>query len=243
MNLTQQNKGQNDFMAKFAEHHKEFKYPNVLLMGQSGSGKTRSICNLDPKKTLIIVTEKSTLTFPKAKAFYEANAVRDIKGFHQVMQCIMQESMNPNINTIILDSFTGLWRSALKLAQQEAQGFAVWDKFATYMQSFLDLISDIKQVCVIIAHSEKISVTEQDSEYETEVMIEGKKIKKIPISSQFEITLVSKKDYETDTQVRYSFYTNALKNTPAKSPEGMLDRVMSNDLNLVVNGIKSYFGE
>lgn len=241
MNLTQQNKGQNDFMKKFAEHHKGFKYPNVLLMGQSGSGKTRSICNLDPKKTLVIVTEKSTLTFPKAKTFYDSNVVKDIKGFHQVMQCIMQESMNPNIDVIVLDSFTGLWRSALKLAQQEAQGFAVWDKFANYVQSFLDLISDIKQICVIIAHSEKMSVNEQDSEYETEVVIEGKKIKKIPISSQFEIVLFSKKDYETDTEVKYSFYTNALKNTPAKSPEGMLDRTMPNDLMQVVETIKEYY--
>lgn len=241
MNLTQQNTQTNGLNAKFDDAHKGFKCPNVLLMGQSGSGKTRSICNLDPKKTLLIVTEKSTLTFPKAKSFYEAKAVRDLKIYKDIMRCIYHESIRPEIEVIVIDSFTGLWRSALKLAQSECNGFAVWDKFSNYVQDFLDLIMSIKQVVVVIGHSEKISTNELDSEYETEIVIEGKKIKKIPISSQFEITLFSRKDYETDDNVRYVFYTNALRHTPAKSPEGMLDRVMDNDLQQVVERIKVYY--
>lgn len=242
MNLTQQqtNNG-NDVRAKFIEAHKGFKNPNVLLMGQSGSGKTRSISTLDPKRSLVIVTEKSTLTFPKAKSFYEANAIREIKNFKQIMACIYNESINPNIDVIVIDSFTGLWRSALKIAEAESQGFTKWDKFANYIQEFLDLIMDVRQVVIVIGHSEKMGANDMDSEYETEVVIDGKKLKKLPISSQFEITLMSKKDYETDDQVRYVFYTNALKHTPAKSPEGMLERIVPNDLGLVVERIKKYY--
>lgn len=231
----------NDLRAKFLEAHKGFKYPNVLVMGQSGSGKTRSICELDPKKTLLIVTEKSTLTFPKAKSFYEANAVRELKDYRQIMACIYNESMRPEVDTIVVDSLTGMWRSALKLAQSECKGFEVWDRFSNYVQEFLDLIMNIRQVVFVIAHSEKISANDSDAEYETEVVIEGKKIKKIPISSQFELTLFSRKDYETDDNVRYVFYTNALRHTPAKSPEGMLERVIQNDLNFVLQKIKEYY--
>lgn len=241
MNLTQQNQTINELKEKFKEAHKGFKKPNVLLMGQSGAGKTRSICTLDPKKTLVIVTEKSTLTFPKAKAFYDAGAVKDIKNYRQMMVCIYHESLNPEIENIVIDSFTGLWRSALKIAQTECQGFAVWDKFGNYVQEFLDLIMEIRQCVIVIGHSEKVSANELDSEYETEVIIEGKKLKKIPISSQFEITLISKKDYETDDSVRYVFYTNALRHTPAKSPEGMFDRIMPNDLGQVVSKIDNYY--
>lgn len=241
MNLTQQSTQMQELKAKFEEAHRGFKYPNVLLMGQSGSGKTRSICNLDPSKTLLIVTEKSTLTFPKAKSFYDAKAVRDLKNYKDVMRCIYHESIRPEIEVIVIDSFTGLWRSALKLAQSECNGFAVWDKFSNYVQDFLDLIMEIRQVVVVVGHSEKISTNELDNEYETEIVIEGKKIKKIPISSQFEITLFSRKDYETDDNVKYVFYTNALRHTPAKSPEGMLDRVIDNDLSQIVAKIKGYY--
>lgn len=242
MNLTKSNnQAMQELKEKFEKAHSGFRFPNILVMGQSGAGKTRSICNLDPKKTLVIVTEKSTLTFPKAKAFYEANNVRDVKDYRKIMSCIYHESMRPEIECIVIDSFTGMWKSALKLAQSEAQGFQVWDRFAGYVQDFLDLIGEVKQPCVVIAHSEKVGANDLDSEYENEVVIEGKKIKKLPISSNFEITLFSKKDYETEDNVRYVFYTNALRHTPAKSPEGMLDRVIPNDINSVIEAIQKYY--
>lgn len=219
-----------------------FCYPNVLVMGQSGVGKTRSICNLDPNKTIVILTEKSTLTFPNAKKFYDAKSVVQLKDFARIMKCIQHYSMKDEIDTIIVDSFTGLWKSALKLAQSNFTGFAVWDNFSKFMEDFLDLISDIRQSVICLAHSEKVLAGEADSEYEVEVVIEGKKIKKLPIASNFELTLFAKKEYKTENDVDYVFYTNALRHTPAKSPEGMLDRTIPNDLSLVINKFKEYYG-
>lgn len=223
--------------------HSGFKYPNVLLMGYSGVGKSRSICGLDPKKTIVVVTEKSTIAIPKVKEFYENNTIKECRDFRRIIQGIKHYSMDENIETIVIDSFTGLWRGALKVAQTENKGFAVWDTFAQLIQEFLDLISDIRQIVIVIAHAEKEVVSEFDTDYEIDVVIDGKRLKKLPISSQFEITLFAKKEYIDDLNVNYQFYTNALKNTQAKSPEGMFDRIIDNDLGIVVKGIKDYFGD
>lgn len=219
----------------------QIKLPNVLIMGESGAGKTRSICGLNPTDTKILLTEKSTLTFPNARRFYEAGSVFCETTFVGIMQTIIELSKDTNTKFIVIDSFTGMWRSALKMAQKDYNGFAVWDNFAKYVQDFLNLIMDIPQCVMIIAHSEKVSANDMDNDYVIEVMIEGRKLKKLPISSNLEICLYATKEFESDDSVRYCFYTNALRHTPAKSPEGMLDRVIPNDLGLVAKAILEYY--
>lgn len=217
------------------------KLPNVLVMGESGAGKTRSICGLDPKITKILLTEKSTLTFPNARAFYEAGSVFCETTFVGIMQTIIELAKDNGTKFIVLDSFTGMWRAALKMAQKDFSGFAVWDNFSKYVQDFLNLIMDIPQSVIVIAHSEKIVVNDADTNYSVEVFIEGKKIKKLPISSSFELCLYTNREFDTDDSVRYCFYTNAFRHTPAKSPEGMLDRVILNDLGVVAKAILEYY--
>lgn len=219
----------------------QIKLPNVLVMGESGAGKTRSICGLNPAETKILLTEKSTLTFPNARRFYEAGSVFCDTTFVGIMQTIIELSKDTNTKFIVIDSFTGMWRSALKMAQKDYNGFAVWDNFAKYVQDFLNLIMDIPQCVMVISHSEKVSTNDMDNDYTTEVVIEGKKIKKLPLSSSFEATLYATKEFESDDSVKYYFYTNALRHTPAKSPEGMLERIIPNDLGLVAKAILEYY--
>lgn len=242
MNISKNlNEAQREALAKFQAFHSGFKNPNVLIMGLSGSGKTRSICNLPPKETRVIITEKSTLTFPNAKAFYKEGSVIDAKSYDEVKAAIFKHSQDAKVKYFVIDSFTGLWRMAYADAKSKNSGFAVWDAFAGLVQNILDLISEVKQIVFVLAHSEKINAGDSDDEYETEVVIEGKKIKKLPISSQFEACLFAKKVYETEDVVSYRFYTNALRHTPAKSPEGMLPRIMANDLKLVADAIEKFY--
>lgn len=219
----------------------QIKLPNVLIMGESGAGKTRSICGLNPTDTKILLTEKSTLTFPNARRFYEAGSVFCETTFVGIMQTIIELSKDTNTKFIVIDSFTGMWRSALRMAQKDYSGFAVWDNFAKYVQDFLNLIMDIPQCVMVISHSEKVATNDADSDYTIEVVIEGKKIKKLPMASSFECCIYASKEFDSDDSVKYCFYTNALRHTPAKSPEGMLDRVIPNDLGLVAKAILEYY--
>ena len=136
------------------------------------------------------------------------------------MQTIIELSKDTNTKFIVIDSFTGMWRSALKMAQKDYSGFAVWDNFAKYVQDFLNLIMDIPQCVMVIAHSEKVSANDMDNDYNIEVVIEGKKIKKLPMASSFECCLYTSKEFGSDDSVKYCFYTNALRHTPAKKPRG-----------------------
>lgn len=242
MNISKtQTTAQAEAWARFNEFHKGFKNPNVLIMGNSGSGKTRSICNLPPENTKIILTEKSTLTFPNAKSFYNNNSVIDVDTFKDIKKALWKHSLEDKNKYFVVDSFTGLWQLAYKEAKVTNVGFAIWDEFAVQVQDILDFIGNIKQTVFVIAHSEKINAGDTDEEYETEVFIEGRKIKKMPIASRFELCLFAKKHYETEDIVKYNFYTNALRHTSAKSPEGMLPRVIDNDMKIVVEAIENFY--
>ena len=222
-----------------AKQGSNFKYPNVLLMGESGVGKTRSIVNMPTEHTRIIMTEKSTLTFPNVKKFYDDGCVYEAFDFGTFMNTFQALAKDEKCRYIVIDSFTGVWQSALKLAKMQYKGFEVWDKYALFMQDFLSYMMRIKQIVIVIAHAEKVQLNGSE-DWEWEVVIDGKKLKQLTIAGYFELTLFAKKEYDESDNVSYKFYTNALRYTPAKSPEGMLDRCIDNDLFSVVKKIVKY---
>lgn len=239
MDLLNQEQNQPQPVAKIKPAKTSFKYPNVLIMGESGVGKTRSIVNMPTKHTRIIMTEKSTLTFPNVKKFYDEGCVYEAFDFSTFMNTFQALAKDENCRYIVIDSFTGVWQAALKLAKMQYKGFEIWDKYALFMQDFLSYMMRIKQIVVVIAHAEKAQLNGSE-EYEWEVVIDGKKLKQLTIAGYFELTLFAKKEYDDNDNVSYKFYTNALRYTPAKSPEGMLERCIENDMYAVVKRIIEY---
>ena len=79
----------------------------VLFMGKSGCGKSTSLRNLDPKKTVIISPNGKSLPFPKGSE-YKIGENRILTNELDSIQSVIQHVNDnmPTVNTVVLEDFT-----------------------------------------------------------------------------------------------------------------------------------------
>lgn len=216
--------------------------PNILILGRSGGGKSTSIRNLDPSRTFVINTERKKLPFRHEAKFLQKN----VYTYEQFISLLTKSIDSDKIDNIVIDSFTFFWELAMQKAKAEKQSssnhFAVWDYFAELTNYALSLTRGTEKMIAWIAHEERLPIHQNDEDYETDALIDGKKIKKVPIAARFEIVLHAKKETTKDGGIRFVFYNNGLQNSPAKSPFEMFsDCVIPNDLKIVEDAINAYY--
>ena len=74
--------------------------PNIIIVGPSGSGKSSSMRNLDPKSTAVINTERKQLPFKNANDFMNV-PVKSVSEFHSALDKAMESD---KIKTIVIES-------------------------------------------------------------------------------------------------------------------------------------------
>ena len=80
----------------------------VVILGPTGSGKSTSIKNLDPKETMILALESinKTLPFKGSRKIYnkENKNYFALKNYEQIISYMDSASKNlPNVHNIILE--------------------------------------------------------------------------------------------------------------------------------------------
>lgn len=206
----------------------------VLIIGRSGSGKTYSIKTMDPGEVGILSVEKGRLPFKsdhkvvKVKEFIDsdhspaqANAAR--------YSWIMSVIKNSNRKTIIVDDSQYLLAGEFFDRAYE-KGF---DKYTAIGANFRNLIHFINnlpeddKVVYFLHHSE---LADDGRE---KVKTIGKMLdEKLCIEGCFDIVL-----YCQDQK----FFTQANGQSVAKSPEGMFELEIPNDLKAVDDAIRDYY--
>ena len=82
---------------------------DCLVIGESGTGKSTSIRNLDPKETFLVNVINKPLPFPKAKGKYVAKQGGNLHvtdDSEEIGKVFNEVSANRhNIKTIIVDDF------------------------------------------------------------------------------------------------------------------------------------------
>lgn len=210
--------------------------PNILILGRSGVGKSSSMRNLDPATTAVVNTERKALPFRTKLKQY---AVSSYKETIDTLKAVLAD---PALKVVVVDSFTDFWQFALVKAKSEQSGFAVWDKFADLVNAGVEITKNTNKIVVWIGIEGREALHSDDQDYEVDCMVEGKKLKKLPIASKFEIVLHAKKEMDEKNKMQYLFYTNGLAKSPAKSPfEMFATDTIPNDLRLVVDTINSYY--
>ena len=203
----------------------EWDRPNIFIAGPSGSGKSTSLKNLDPKNTIIINTEDKTLPFRGAAKFNKAMAKP--KTWEQFNTCI-DRALASDREIVIIESFT----EAADLLFQHCVRYSsdTWDGWAEYKNELRDLFIKCKvsnKFFVFIGISD--SVQDDAGRITQAVGVQGSW--KGKIESQFEIVLFT----SITMDKKHIFITNSEPRTSAKSPDGMLDREMPNDIAKVIS--------
>lgn len=206
----------------------------LLIIGESGSGKTCSIRNCNPKTTAIISPEKESLPFGKKAQKYpgkfdmlcnETDA-KKITNF-------MRQEVEKGKKLIIVDDFQYI----LAIPYMNRIKETGWDKYNDFGSNYFEIIEVCKElpddvVVAYMSHGETL-----DTGLFTVKLI-GKLLReKITIEGLFTVVLRTGVN-----EAKYYFYTQNSGKDTTKSPLGMFPSyAIDNDLEYVADKIRNYY--
>jgi hypothetical protein len=219
----------------------------VGVVGDTGSGKSRAILNLDPKTTVIINVLGKDLPFKGASKIYNAenkNMFR-IDSYPKLIEILLHINKNEYIKTVVIDDMRFLMTKEFFQKALET-GYGKFTVCAKNFQSILELVQQCRTDLTVFGclHDEDVF---------NDKILTSKKLKLIGklVEDQYNpievmgICLWCKPEITKDGTI-YQFITNrCLVNgieIPAKSPEGMFESLtIPNDLSIVVQAINDYY--
>lgn len=208
----------------------------VLILGRSGTGKSRSIINLDPATTYLIQVLEKDLPFKGGKSKYiqQKGGNKIVSDDYTVILGALDyiNNQRQEIKAIVIDDAQYLMANEyMRTATQK--GF---EKFTIMGLNYWNLLCKIRNlrpdlVVFMLSHIETT-----DNNFQKAKTI-GKMIdEKIEVEGMFTIVLNTFVD-----QNKYYFITQNTGQNTVKSPEGMFETVLiENDLNYVLQKIKEY---
>ncbi len=209
----------------------------ILIIGNSGAGKSTSLRKLNPAETLIINADKKSLPWRGWKKDYnkenknyivEADA-KKIQGY----LLHVNDSM-PHIKNVVIDTLNGVML-AVEMAERKANTFSDWKELAVNIYGICDMIGtlrdDLNIICTAHAQTELT-----DSGYQfTHMKTSGKKLEKIVVESKFTHVFIAK-----GNQGKFVFETHA-NNSTAKTPMGLFEEdEIPNNVQYIIEKIKEY---
>lgn len=211
----------------------------IGLMGESGSGKTTAMRNLDPKTTFYIDCDKKGLSWKGwRKQYSEANKNYMQTDFAQIVQqAIKNISENENakhIKTIVIDTLNGLM-VADEVRRMKEKGYDKWQDLAQCVWMLLDSLYSYRDDLTIIVVCHSQTQKEDDGYTFTRIKTSGKKLDKLNVESKLTTVL-----YAVAKDGKYIFKTHA-ENSTAKTPLGAFeDDEIENDIVKVLKALEDY---
>lgn len=195
----------------------------VLILGESGSGKSFSMRNLSPDEAKIISVEKPILPF---KNRFEITRTNDVDK-------IVNELKSTSKKIAVVDDFQYI----LGLAAMRRSLEKGWDKFSEMQFDYFQILDALKElpddmIVYFMSH------TETDENGNTKIKTIGKALDKyITIEGMFMIVLGTKV-----ADGKYYFTTQNSGKDTVKSPAGMFPSyAIDNDLKYVDEKIRNYY--
>ena len=211
----------------------------IGLMGESGSGKTTSMRNLDPKSTFYIDCDKKGLSWKGwAKSFSEEKKNYFKTDFVPTVENIFdkinsQDNMK-HIKVIVVDTLNGLM-VADEVRRMKEKGFDKWQDLAQCIWQLLDKAQGLRDDLTVIFVCHSQTQKEDDGYTFTRIKTSGKKLDKLCIETKLTTVL-----HSVAQGGEYKFKVHA-DNSTAKSPLGAFEAdEIDNDITLVLKALKDY---
>ena len=221
----------------------------ILVIAESGSGKSTAIENLDPKETFIINVANKPLPFRGWKTKYKVWTKDDTSGnmanvsnpanIQKVVLHINEK--RPDIKNIVIDDFQ--YMSSFEFFDKvDEKGFEKFTQIGAAIARIARMPKDLREdlMVFILTHSEEGTDIEGRKRYKAKTI--GKMVdEKLTLEGLFSVVLFAKVKENKEGGVRYVFETNNNGQNTCKSPKGMFpDFEIANDLQLVRDAILEF---
>ena len=216
---------------------------SVLIIGESGTGKSTSIRNLDPKETFIINVLNKPLPFRGYKKHYTPFSNENPAGNHystdnyEKIEKLIEgiNKNNPEIKNLIIDDFQFIISNEF-ISRAMEKGY---DKFSQMGQHFASILYKLKECrgdlnCIVMSHCE----IGEDGKSRMKTV--GKMIDQY-LKPEGIFTFVF---HTTIREGQYKFITKNDGVHVAKSPMGLFEeKLIDNDLKIILKEINDYLNE
>lgn len=211
----------------------------IGIMGESGSGKTTSMRNLDPATTFYIDCDKKGLSWKGWRDQYNKdNENYLVTDFAQTVQqtigLISTKEKYSHIKTVVIDTLNGIM-VADEVRRMREKGFDKWQDLAQCVWLLLDSLYTYREdlTIIVICHSQ--TQKEDDGYTFTRIKTSGKKLDKLNVESKLTTVLLA-----TCKDGKYVFKTHA-DNSTAKTPLGAFESdEIENDIVKVLKALEDY---
>ena len=210
----------------------------ILLMGESGSGKTTSLRTLDPKTTFIFDCDGKGLSWRGWRKQYSTENKNYLKTdkvgtIEQVLKRIDGQDMT-HIKVVVIDTLNMIMVND-EMDRERKKDFNAWMDLAKCIWGLLtdihNLRDDLTVVCLAHTQTDR---TESGFVF-TKMKTSGRKLDKLCPESKFTTVLIAKAN-----NGQYVIETRA-NNSTAKSPMGCFaDSEIPNDMANIVETLKKY---
>jgi hypothetical protein len=213
----------------------------ILVIGESGSGKSRSLLNMNPKDTILINVANKALPFKgSAKLFNIVNKNYKFTMDHsEIGVSLLNVSTNrPEIKKVVIDDFQYVIVDEFMTRAKET-GYTKFNELAKHIYDLVNprFIASLRPDLRIyyLAHND---VKEDGT---SNVKTVGKVLDNhVNLAGLFTVMLHTEMKYSSN-KASYFFRTNSDGNKVCKSPEDMFpDLLIPNDLDYVDRCITAF---
>ena len=214
----------------------------IGVMGESGSGKTTAMRNLNPAETFYIDCDKKGLNWKgwkkqynvDKKNYWKSDSFSVVAG---LLEKINKDDQFKKVRYVVIDTINGLMvaEEMRILAMQSGDKRSAWSDLAQNGWNIINLALGLRDnlTVIILCHSETIS--DDNGIIRTRIKTNGRKLEKLVLESKM-TTVV----WAVRQDGKYKFILSADGST-CKIPMGAFDTdEIDNDIVKVLDALKDY---
>jgi len=222
----------------------------ILIIAESGAGKSTSIENLNPAETFIINVANKPLPFKGWRKKYTAWSSKENptgnmyygNSPQNIEACIKYvNEKRKEIKTLVIDDFQ--YMSSFEFFDRvDEKGYDKFTQIGAHLARIARMPKDLREDLTVffLTHAEESTDLEGKKKLKAKTI--GKMVdEKLTLEGLFSIVLFGKVKKDKDGNIRYVFETSNNGENTCKSPKGMFtDFEIPNDLSFVKQAIADY---